>query len=636
MDKERQEKKILKRELHGFDQIFFKTIAIITSLYHLYIGYFGAPYSLQHRPTHLMLVFIVLFSLYPSTKRENFSSGRIPFYDWFIIIVTILSTGYLIINIKDLMIRIPYVMELTIWQYIFGILIIVIILIATYRVIGSSLCIVTVFFLLYGYFGKYLPGPLWHKGYSINRIIEQLYLTLDGIWSIPLHVTSTFVYLFILFATFLVVTGAGEFFTDLAYRLTYKSVGGSAKAAVVASSFMGTLSGSSTANVVTTGAVTIPLMKKAGYSPAFAGAVEAVASTGGQMVPPVMGAAAFIMAEFTGISYINIMKHAIIPAFLYYLGVFVMVHIETIKLDIKNNLSKNVPTIKLILLSRGYLIIPILAIVYFLLRGYTPLRAAFFAIFVLLFLEFLKSKDKKVFLKKIPQGLIGTSKVVAPVTVACACAGIIVGIINLTGLGQRITSIVLTFSGGSLPIVLALTMILAIILGMGMPTSSAYIIMAALLAPGLIKMGIPLIAAHMYIFYFACLSAITPPVALASYAGAALAGASPNKTGHLGFRLGLAAYIVPYMFVYSPSLLLMGDYFKIILTIITSVFGIASLAFSVQGWLFGKINTFQRTLLFVSALLLIKPGILTDLPGIIILFIAYLYRYKIHKKNQVK
>lgn len=634
MNKEIQETENTNRN-YGFSHFFLKAVAIFTSLYQLYIGYFGAPYSLQHRPTHFLLVFIILFLLYPSKSKSN-SLGKIAFCDWALIILTIFSTGYLIINVNNLMVRIPYVTDLTFLEYVFGISIIVIILIATYRVIGASLTIVTIFFLLYGYFGKYLPGSLWHKGYSIKRIIEQLYLTLEGIWSIPLHVTSTFVYLFILFGTFLVVTGAGDFFTNLAFSLTHKSVGGPAKTAVVASSLMGTLSGSSTANVVTTGAFTIPMMKGIGYSPAFAGAVEAVASTGGQLVPPVMGAAAFIMAEFTGIAYVNIMKHALIPAFLYYLGVFVMVHIEAEKLGIKTILKEDFPTIKSIIMKQGYLFIPILAIIYFLFEGFTPLRAAFFAILLLIFLEFFKSKSKKNFFKKIPQGLIEAPKVIAPVTVACACAGIIVGIINLTGLGQRITSIVLTLSGGSLPIVLVLTMILAIILGMGMPTSSAYIIMAALLAPGLIKIGVPLIAAHMYIFYFACLSAITPPVALASYAGAALAGASSSKTGYLGFRLGLAAYIVPYMFVYGPSLLAIGGYFRIILTLITAIFGIFSLGFSVQGWLFDNINIYQRILLFLTAILLIKPGITTDLPGIIILCLAVIYRYKIHKKNQVK
>jgi len=390
MNKEMQETEITNR-YYGFSQFLLKAVAIFTSLYQFYIGYFGAPYSLQHRPTHFLLVFIILFLLYPS-KSKSTSLGKVAFWDWGLIILTIFTTGYLIINVNSLMERIPFVTDLTFLEYVFGISIIALILIATFRVIGASLTIVTIFFLLYGYFGKYLPGPLWHKGYSIKRIIEQLYLTLEGIWSTPLHVTSTFVYLFILFGTFLVVTGAGNFFTNLAFSLTHKSVGGPAKTAVVASSLMGTLSGSSTANVVTTGAFTIPMMKGIGYSPAFAGAVEAVASTGGQIVPPVMGAAAFIMAEFTGIAYVNIMKHALIPALLYYLGIFIMVHIEAEKLGIKTILKEDFPTVTSILMKQGYLFIPILAIIYFLFEGFTPLRAAFFAILLLLFLEFFKQK----------------------------------------------------------------------------------------------------------------------------------------------------------------------------------------------------------------------------------------------------
>lgn len=626
------------REPLGFAGIFLKVIALVTSLYHLYISYFGVPYSLLHRPIHFLLVFIIMFMIYPSPKDKKGAAGKIPIYDWLLIMLTFFSAGYLIINYKTLMVRMPFVTEITILDYIFGSSTILLILIATYRVIGKSLLIITVFFLLYGYFGKYLPDPLWHRGYSIERIIEQMYLTLDGIWGLPLHVSSTFVYLFILLGTFLIVTGAGNFFTDLAFVLTRKSTGGSAKTAIVASLFLGLISGSSTANVVTTGSFTIPMMKKAGFSPVFAGAVESVASTGGQIVPPVMGATAFIMAEFTGIAYVNIMKHAIIPALLYYLGVFVMVHLEAVKLGMKIDLDlgEDTPKVKDILLSRGYLFIPIITIIYFLLQGYTPLRAALFAIFVLLFLEFLKHKDKREFMKMIPKGLIEAPRVMAIITIACSCAGIIVGIINLTGLGQRITSIIITFSGGSLPVTLVLTMIMAMVLGMGMPTAGAYVIMAALLAPAIIRMGVPVIAAHMYIFYFACLSAITPPVAMASYAAAAIAGASPSKTGYMGFRLGLAAYIVPYMFLYGPSLLLIGSFSKIILTVITAITGIFALGFAVQGWLYFRINLYQRTLLFISAILLIKPGLPTDLLGILILFVLAYYNFRCRKTNNHK
>lgn len=606
-------------------------LAISTSLYHLYIAFFGVPISIRHRPIHLLLVFVILFLSYPSKRKDKFLS-KTPFSDWILVIFTALSTGYLIFSADRLMIRMPFVTSLTLWEYILGIALILLILMAVYRVIGLSLTVLGSLFLLYGYFGKFLPGPLWHKGYSLGRIVEILYLTLDGVWSIPIHVTSTFVFLFILFGCFLRVSGASDFFTDISHNLTHKSAGGPAKCAIVASSLMGTVSGSSTANVVTTGAFTIPAMKKAGYSPSFAGAVESVASTGGQIVPPIMGAAAFIMAEFTGIPYIRIMIYALVPALLYYLGVYVMVHIEALKKGLKAFVGEKPPALKSILLSRGYLFIPVITIIYFLVQGYTPLRAAFYAIFILLFLVFLFSKNKKGFTKMVLRGLEEAPKVVVPVTAACACAGIVVGIISLTGLGQRVTSIILVASQGILPAALFLTMILAIVLGMGMPTSSAYIIMAALLAPALIKMGVPLIAAHMYIFYFACLSAITPPVALASYAAASLAGASPAKTAYTALRLGLAAYIVPYMFVYHPSLLLIGDFYIVIVTIISAIFGILALGTAVQGWLYGKISIIFRILLFTSALLLIWPELFTSIFGAVILITLSVFRYKLSKK----
>ncbi len=606
-------------------------LAIGTSLYHLYIAFFGVPISIRHRPIHLLLVFVILFLSYPSKGKDKFLS-KIPFSDWILVIFTALSTGYLIFSADRLMIRMPFVTSLTLWEYILGITLILLILMAVYRVIGLSLTVLGSLFLLYGYFGKFLPGPLWHKGYSLGRIVEILYLTLDGVWSIPIHVTSTFVFLFILFGCFLRVSGASDFFTDISHTLTHKSAGGPAKCAIVASSLMGTVSGSSTANVVTTGAFTIPAMKKAGYSPSFAGAVESVSSTGGQIVPPIMGAAAFIMAEFTGIPYIRIMIYALVPALLYYLGVYVMVHIEALKKGLKAFVGEKPPALKSILLSRGYLFIPVITIIYFLVQGYTPLRAAFYAIFILLFLVFLFSKNKKGFPKMVLRGLEEAPKVVVPVTAACACAGIVVGIISLTGLGQRVTSIILVASQGILPAALFLTMILAIVLGMGMPTSSAYIIMAALLAPALIKMGVPLIAAHMYIFYFACLSAITPPVALASYAAASLAGASPAKTAYTALRLGLAAYIVPYMFVYHPSLLLIGDFYIVIVTIISAICGILALGTAVQGWLYGKISIIFRILLFTSALLLIWPELFTSIFGAVMLITLSVFRYKLSKK----
>ena len=623
------------REPLGVAHIFLQTVALISSLYHFYFGFFPIPIALRHRPIHLMFMFILMFMIHPFSKEKMADAEKIPVYDWLFIVFTVLSTGYLIINADLVTMRMLFIAKISSLEYFYGFLLIVMILIASYRVIGKPLFIVTAFFLLYGYFGNYLPGFLWHKGYSIQKLIEYLYFSLDAIWTVPIHVTSTYVYLFILFGTFLKVGGTADFFIDLSRSITGKSVGGPAKTAVISSSLMGTVSGSSTANVVTTGSFTIPMMINTGYTPVFAGAVEAVASTGGQIVPPVMGAAAFMMAEIIGVPYLNIMKHAIIPAFLYYFSIFLIVHIESLKLNIKP--YQDTVKLKGLILSKGYMFLPVFAIVYFLVQGYSPMRAAFGAIVVLMLIEFFKNKDKIEFFKLIIKVFIEAPKSLIPVTVACASAGIIVGVINLTGIGLRVTPIIYEVANNQLIIYLFLTMVLAIILGMGLPTSGAYIIMAVMLTPGLVKMGVDRIPAHFFVFYFACLSAVTPPVALAAYAGAGISGANSNQTGFLAFRLSLASFLVPYMFVYGPSLLLIGDdYFIIILSIITAIIGIVALACFVTNWLFGKINFFQRVLLFLVGILLIKPGILTDIPGMIIFSIIVCYRYiisKSHKEN---
>lgn len=625
------------RQLQGVLRITLKYICIAASLYHLYIGYFGAPFSLVHRPAHVSLILVIIFLLYPLSNKINQKvSNKVPYYDYIFILLTILSTVYLMLNAVKIRVRQPFVTELTSIEFVLGITLIILILVATYRIIGANLCVITTVFLLYGYFGKYLPLPFWHKGYSAKRIVEQLYFTLDGIWGIPIHITATFVYLFVLFATFLVISGTGSFFSDFARSVMGKRdvVGGPPKIAVIASSLMGMLSGSSTANVVTTGAFTIPMMKKSGYSPVFAGAVEAVASTGGQLVPPVMGATAFILAEFTGIPYVQVMKHALIPAFLFYLGLYVMVHIEALKYgDEVNKKVGKIESMKSILLSKGYLVFPVIAIIVLLVRGYTPLRAAFSATIILIFIVFLFNKDKKKVLKMIPAALEEAPKVICSITVACACAGIIVGIITMTGLGQRITSIILLISRGSLPITLILTMLLAILLGMGMPTSGAYIIMAALLAPAMIKMGVPLIAAHMFLFYFAALSSITPPVAIASYAAAGITGASSVTVGWKAFRIGIAAYIVPYMFLYNPSLLMVGNLSTAILPLISAIIGVICIAITVQGRLYTVISILERLLFFAAAFILIIPNIIGNIIGILI-FIPLVIKQRAKVKNQ--
>ena len=629
MEEQSQPKVAVQRKLTGIPGTILKVIAIGMSCYQLYIGYFPTPISIRHRATHLLFTFTILFLIYPIKKGAGKIREKVTWYDLIFVGLVILSIGYTILFAwRILNDRIPFISPLERGEWISGILVVLLTLEATRRTLGNVLVIVAVVFLAYGLFGNYLPPPFWHKGYSLETILDQLFLSHDGIWGVPLHVTSTYVYLFMMFGAFLTLTGAGDFFTDLAYSLTTKSVGGPAKTAVVASSLMGTLSGSSVGNVVTTGAFTIPMMKKAGYRPSFAGAVEAVASTGGQLVPPVMGAAAFVMVEYTGIPYLQIMKHAIIPALLYYLAVYLMVHMEAVKYDLRMPPDAVAPRTIDVILSRGYLVIPVILIIILLMNGYTPLRACFVAFWSLVALVFIFRKNRITLLKLFPIGLENAAKLILPVTTACACAGIIVGVILLTGLGQRMTAIILQLSQGILPIALVLTMLLAIVLGMGMPTSSAYIIMAVLLAPGLIEMGVSLISAHFFVFYFACLSAITPPVALASYAAAGLAGESPMTTGYIGFRLGIAAYIVPFMFVYGPSLLFVGNLFTILTTLLTASFGVLALAVGVQGWWYAQLRGYERIILIAGALMLIHPGIFTDAGGLGILGFTYLIQRK--------
>ena len=419
-----------------------------------------------------------------------------------------------------------------------------------------------ILFLLYARFGPYLPGMLGHRGFAWKSIIRHMYLTLEGILGIPISVSSTFVFMFILFGTFLDKTGVGRFFIDLAYSLTGHLKSGPAMTAVVASGFMGSISGSSVANTVTTGAFTIPLMKETGYKPYFAGAVEAAASTGGQIMPPVMGAAAFIMAEFTGIPYVKIIAAAAIPAVLYYFAVGIMVHLEASRLGLKGIPKDGLPKLRNIIKTQGYLLLPLFVIVYFLVKGYTPLLAAFYAICISVVIAIIatlvkgdKSFGFKEFFSALEQGAKGSIGVAC----ACACAGMVVGVVTLTGLGLRVAELIVTLAQGKLFLTLFFTMIASIILGMGLPTTAKYIVLATMAVPALLKLDVNLMAAHLFILYFGVIADITPPVALAAYAGAGIAGANSMKTGFQAVKLASAAFIVPYIFAYDSSLILVED-----------------------------------------------------------------------------
>ena len=605
-------------------------IAILMSAYHLYAGAFGTPEAMMHRSIHLSFTLVLIF-LVSMTSGEKQTRGKICL-DLVLLFFTFLSLGYLFLNYEYVVTRYPYVQALTTWDFVMGVILTLILLEASRRVIGWALPITAAVFLLYALFGNYLPGLLRHTGFNIETIIDQLYLTTEGIFGIPLGVSSTYVILFVIFGAFLEESGTGQFFTDFANSLVGGAKGGPGKISVVSSSLFGTISGSAVANVMVDGWLTIPLMKRAGFKNDFAAAVEATASTGGQIMPPVMGAAAFVMAEYTGISYVKICIHAAIPALLYYFALFMAIHFEASRTGLLGVPKEERPILRSVMLTKGHLFVPLAVIVYFMIAGYTPMYACIYATLSVFVVALLRA-ETRMGPKKILKALEFGAKNMLPVAAACACAGVIIGVINLTGLGLKFTSLVLSIAGNSLIPALIFTMFAGIVLGMGLPTTAAYIVQAALLIPALIKLGVPTIAAHMFVFYFAIISAITPPVAMAVYAAAGIAGSNLWRTGLEAMRIGATGFIIPFMFVYGPSLLMIGSTTTIVTTIISSCIGVVALSAGLMGWFLKKATWLERLLLVAGALLLIKPGLITDLIGLSLLILVILMQKYWHRSE---
>jgi len=592
----------------------YKFFAVILIIFSLYTAAFGVFPDVIQRGTHLALAIILVY-------LGMITNSKIRLSNLILLILATLGAFtalYQTLFYDDVVNRYGAMTGPEIWIAAVSV---VILLDATRRTIGWSMVILALIFLAYAFWGNYLWGDISHRGYGLKRVLSQIFLGADGIFGTPLGVSSTFVVLIVILGALLESTGASKVLMDIAVSLTGRSRGGPAKAAVVGSSLMGMISGTAVANVLTTGTISIPLMKRGGYKPRVAAAIEAVASTGGQLMPPIMGAAAFLMADIIETPYTDIAKAAIIPATLFYIAVFAAVHLEAVKNGLQPMEEHELPSAKAALIEGGHVLIAIPAFIGFLMNGYSVMYSSLWSIVILVLLSFLKPSTWLV-----PSKIISTSKAAAqavlPVAMATATAGIIIAVVTLTGVGLKFSSLIVTLSGGSLLVALMLTMAASLILGMGLPTAAAYILVATLAAPALINLGVNTLAAHFFVFYSAMLSAITPPVALAAFAAAALSGENPMRIALVAVKYGLVAFLIPYFFVFDPRLLGIGELQTLIMPFISGMIGTLALASSLQGWLLGQTSLLVRILLFIGAMLLIMPGFTSNLIGIACIFLA--------------
>jgi len=606
---------VRQRRLTGKSRLLVRYIAIAMSLFQLYTGIFQFT-AMNQRVPHVIFAYILIFLLYPISSRKR--DDRIT-WDGYLFALISLGIGLYVLltwfrKIGAIGLAAPW------YELIMGGILIILSIDAARRTVGWAFPCVAIFFLFYARFGEILPGPLAHKNYELERIITSMFITTEGIFGMLAGISATFVFLFILFGSMLREAGGGEFFLRLAYSLFGHVRGGPAKVAVVASSLFGMISGSGTANVAGTGQITIPLMKRTGYQPHFAGAVETAASAGGLLMPPIMGSAVFVIMELLGVTYLVILKAAILTAILYYLGLFLMIDIEAQKIGLVGLKKEELPSLKETLKDGWHFLIPIAVLVYFItVPRVSVTRAAFWATVSIPLVSFLRWK-KRMTLQQLLDGLEKGARTALPVVAILALGGVVVGMITLTGLGLTMSSILIELSEGNLLLLLFLTMIASIILGMGVPPVAAYIVLAILVVPALIKMGVYPLAAHLFVFYFAVIAGITPPMAPDAFVAAGIADSDMMKTALTACRLALVVFILPYIFVYNNALLLMGSFWEILWVMITAVLGVFALASGLQGYMKRPISIPLRGLLFLSAIGLIMPGWKTDLIGMAILF----------------
>jgi TRAP transporter 4TM/12TM fusion protein len=590
-------------------------IGVAFSIFHLYAAYFGQAQSYLHRTMHVTFMVILCIILKPTGRKswKDPINGWLA-YDVLCIALTIGVQAYICWDALEFINRrgLADPVDLTI-----GVTMILLVMDATRRIIGWFMVFLGAFFIFQSAYGEYFFGIFFGPSIDWSLIINDLFMEEEGIYTIPISISASFVVLFIIFGAFIMRTGVGELFKDVAYGLMGRQVGGPAKAAVLSSAFMASISGSAVSNVATTGTFTIPLMKKMGYPPAFAGAVEACASTGGVFTPPIMGAVAFIMAEFLGVSYWEVVKAAAIPAAIYFVAVLAMVHFRSYRMGLVPHSAEELPSAWAALKERGHMLLPVVALVGALVIGYSPIFAALLGIVSVFALSWIRPETRMTPVTFL-SALEDAARMMVSVAVPSAAAGLIVGAVYFSGLAVRFSTSIIDLSQGSTILALGLAMIICIILGMGITVTALYILVAALVVPALTQLGVEPMAAHLFALHFGVHSYITPPVALSAFAAAAIARSDPMKTAFQAARLALAAYILPYMFVYSPGLVWVGAWHEILISTVTAMVGVVALAAAVEGWFLGPSSPWQRIVLAAGALLLVAPPLWSHGAGFVL------------------
>lgn len=643
------------REHKCWRQYITVFISVIFVIFQLYATLSGAITAQVLRATHLAFVQLLAFLLFPPTK--NSPRNTLPWYDIVLGFIGVACWLYIVVNFDSLVRRSGNNTPLDVAVGIVGILVL---FESCRRIVGLPIMIIAGSFIVFAFAGKYLPGFLHHRGYSLQRVVCHLFYNTEGIMGTPIGACSTFIFLFILFGALLEKTGIGHFFIDVCNALAGGASGGPAKVAVLSSALLGTVSGSSVSNTVGSGSFTIPMMKKLGYKGEFAGAVEAAASTGGQIMPPIMGAAAFLMAESLGLPYITIVKAAIVPAILYFTGIFITVHLEAKKLGLKGLPKDQLPRFMPLLLKKGYMILPLVVIIYFLCAGKTAVFAALMGIIACVLVGFGVSVSDLAHGRKpsfggkdIVEIMCTAARNIISVAIACGMAGIIIGIVTLTGLGLRLGNGLVMLAHGKLLLTLVFTMVASIILGMGAPTTANYLITSTITAGAIISLGIEPLAAHMFAFYFGIIADVTPPVALAAIAGAAIAKAKPMKTALNATKLAIGAFIIPYMFVYNSKMLMINaSALSVVMIIITAILGMFGISVALEGYGFNNTGFFynsrkgkatiiafdavERLLFAIAGLLCVIPETKTDIIGVSLLAVLIAYQLILKKVRSTK